>query len=84
MPPLMYDSFIPQGYKSNKEIKSIPEEAISYEISMDYEEINGQLYLHIKPNQDWLNDKKRIYPLTIDPTIVRINSSQKRGRHEYS
>ncbi|MDQ0156471.1 DNRLRE domain-containing protein [Robertmurraya andreesenii] len=73
--PYMYDSYIPKGYKSNKGITSIPEEAISYNITLDYEVQNGQLYLYMIPDQEWLNDKNRVYPITIDPTIVRITSS---------
>lgn len=73
--PYMFDSFTPEGFKSNKEIFSIPEEAMSYEIDLDYEIVDGQLYLYVIPNQEWLTDGNRVYPLTIDPTIVKINSN---------
>lgn len=31
---------------------------------------NGQLIMSIKPSQSWLRDAARVYPVTIDPTIV--------------
>lgn len=73
--PYMYDSFKPEGYKSIEGIKSIPEEAISYDVNLTYEVVENNLFLHLNPNQDWLNDSQRVYPLTIDPTIVKIQSS---------
>jgi RHS repeat-associated protein len=73
--PYMYDSFKPEGYKSVEELDSIPEEAISYDVDLDYEVKGNQLYLNLYPNKEWLNDSKRDYPITIDPTIVRLQSS---------
>jgi RHS repeat-associated protein len=73
--PYMYDSFIPEGFQSVEELNSIPEEAISYEVDLDYEVIDNQLYLNLYPNKEWLNDTKRVYPITIDPTIIRLQSS---------
>lgn len=73
--PYMYDSFIPEGFKTAEGITSIPEESISYDVTLKHEIIDNQLYLHLAPNKQWLEDETRIYPLTIDPTIVRIQSS---------
>ncbi|WP_108671391.1 DNRLRE domain-containing protein [Peribacillus acanthi] len=73
--PYMYDSFVPKGYKATEGIFSIPEEAISYDVKLTYEVINNQLYLYLSPNKQWLEDSKRVYPITIDPTMVKIQSS---------
>ncbi|WDH95127.1 DNRLRE domain-containing protein (plasmid) [Paenibacillus urinalis] len=69
--PIMYDSFKPNGYKENEEISTIPEEAISYDIKYDLRSENNQLYIDLIPNQEWLLSDKRVYPVTLDPTIVK-------------
>ncbi|WP_108670434.1 DNRLRE domain-containing protein [Peribacillus acanthi] len=73
--PYMYDSYIPNGFVSTEGIKSIPEEAKSYDVELKHEVIDNQLYLHIVPNISWLEDPDRVYPITIDPTIVRLQST---------
>lgn len=73
--PYMYDSFIPEEFKTAEGINSIPEEAISYDVTLTYKIINNQLYLYLSPSKQWLEDPKRVYPITIDPTIVKIQSS---------
>lgn len=73
--PYMYDSYRPKGFKSVSEIDSIPEEAISYEIQLDYEVIDNQIFLHVIPSKTWLEDPSRIYPITIDPTLVKLQST---------
>lgn len=73
--PSMYDSYKPEGFSSLEEVHSIPEEAISYDIKLNYEVVDNQLLLHLVPNKEWLQDSSRVYPITIDPTIVRIQSS---------
>ncbi|MGX2959510.1 DNRLRE domain-containing protein [Peribacillus sp. JNUCC 23] len=72
--PYMYDSFIPDGFKVAEGFVSTPEEAISYDIKLDIEKVNGQMLLQVIPNKDWLESEDRIYPITIDPTIVRLQS----------
>ncbi|MGE7911041.1 DNRLRE domain-containing protein [Lysinibacillus xylanilyticus] len=72
--PYMYDSFVPKGFASTKGITSIPEEAISYNINLEYEEVNGEHFIHVIPNKEWLESTERIYPITIDPTIVKLQS----------
>lgn len=74
--PYMYDSYEPEGFKVSSGIKSIPEEAMSFDVQLTHEVKNNQLYLHVIPNKDWLEDASRIYPITIDPTIVRFQSSR--------
>ncbi|WP_050615353.1 DNRLRE domain-containing protein [Bacillus testis] len=73
--PFMYDSFKPNGYTSTDEIKSIPEEALSYDVNLDYELKGEELIIEVIPNKEWLNSPERVYPLTIDPTIVRLQST---------
>ncbi|MCH1627039.1 DNRLRE domain-containing protein [Fredinandcohnia quinoae] len=73
--PYMYDSYVPEGFKATEGIKSIPEEAMSYHVKISHEVIDNQLYLHLAPSKEWLEDANRIYPITIDPTIVRIQSA---------
>lgn len=73
--PYMFDSYVPEGFKSVSGVTSIPEEAISYDVNLTYEIVDNQLYLHLKPSKGWLEDSNRVYPITIDPTIVRIQSS---------
>ncbi|WP_336788309.1 DNRLRE domain-containing protein [Paenibacillus sp. MMO-177] len=75
--PYMYDSFIPEGYSQAANVSSFPEEALSYDIHYEVKEENGSLFVDVIPNQDWLNDNDRVYPVTIDPTIVKFqpNSS---------
>ncbi|MEW4286212.1 DNRLRE domain-containing protein [Priestia koreensis] len=73
--PSMYDSYKPEGFSNVEGVQSIPEEAISYDVKLDYEVVGNQLLLHLVPSKDWLEDSNRVYPITIDPTIVRIQSS---------
>lgn len=73
--PYMYDSYKPKGFQAVSGIESVPEESISYDIEMEYEVINNELFLHIIPNKKWLEDSNRIYPITIDPTLVKLQSS---------
>jgi RHS repeat-associated protein len=73
--PYMYDATLPKGYKAAEGIQSVPEESMSYDVDLDYEVKDEQLYLTLYPNTEWLNDSKRVYPITIDPTIVRLQSS---------
>ncbi|WP_108672566.1 DNRLRE domain-containing protein [Peribacillus acanthi] len=73
--PFMYDSYIPNGFKTTKDFNSIPEESKSYDVEIEHEVIGDYLYLHVIPNKDWLEDNNRVYPITIDPTIVKIQSS---------
>lgn len=70
--PYMYDSFIPEGYIQNESIPSIPEEAKSYNLNLETRIEDGQLYIDLIPDAAWLNDEKRQYPITIDPTIIRL------------
>lgn len=73
--PFMYDSYKPDGYKAVKEITSIPEEAKSYNLKLSYEVKGQDLFVYLEPDATWLNNEERIYPITIDPTIVRLQTS---------
>jgi hypothetical protein len=68
--PFMYDSFKPKGYKSFSE-DAVPEEAISYDVKMDVQQQGNKLLIDIIPNKEWLLDDKRVYPVVIDPTIIK-------------
>ncbi|PIC73741.1 DNRLRE domain-containing protein [Sporosarcina sp. P17b] len=70
--PYMYDSYIPEGFIHNELISSIPEEAKSYNIKLQSRVEDGQLFIDLIPDATWLNDEKRQYPITIDPTIIRL------------
>ncbi|MFE6074186.1 polymorphic toxin type 8 domain-containing protein [Paenibacillus sp. NPDC057886] len=70
--PLMYDSFIPEGYQQVEGVNAYPEEALSYDIHYELKEKKGQLYIDVIPSLAWLNDASRVYPVTIDPTIVKF------------
>ncbi|MBD7906999.1 MULTISPECIES: DNRLRE domain-containing protein [Sporosarcina] len=73
--PYMYDSYIPKEFKEATEIESIPEESISYNVELKHEIINNELFLYLIPNKEWLEEPNRSYPITIDPTIVRLQST---------
>lgn len=69
--PMMYDSYKPEGYKQAEGISTYPEESVSYNIHYELKKRNGSLYIDVVPDSNWLNDPKRIYPVTVDPTIVK-------------
>ncbi len=49
----------------------------SYDISVALEkEADGVYTLTYTPNTDWLRDKERAYPVTIDPTVITKYSTQ--------
>jgi hypothetical protein len=51
----------PYMYDSNKESSS--------NIDVSIEKINDGYIMTVKPDAKWLNDAKRAYPVTIDPTV---------------
>lgn len=71
--PFMYDSYVPKGFEKADLITSVPEEAKSYDLDLSLREEGGQLFLDLQPDLEWLEDTDRIYPIVIDPTIVRLN-----------
>lgn len=73
--PFMYDSFKPIGFKSNQQVNDIPESSISYNIQMNLVERGSQYYIDIVPDQKWLTDPSRVWPVTIDPSIVYFQPS---------
>ncbi|TVX93167.1 RHS repeat-associated core domain-containing protein [Paenibacillus agilis] len=75
--PFMYDSYRPEGYKSNPQVDTYPEEALSFDVEMRMQEEGDQLTLDIVPNRAWLEDSSRVYPVTIDPTIVKYQPKAK-------
>ncbi|MFJ6266378.1 DNRLRE domain-containing protein [Lysinibacillus xylanilyticus] len=75
--PLMYDAYKPSGYQSIDSVNSIPEEAKSYDITLKTRKENNTLWIDLIPDAAWLQDKKRQYPIVIDPTIVRIQGNSK-------
>lgn len=52
--PFMYDS----------------KEDVSHDVGMTLREENGKTYVDITPNQEWLNDASRSYPVFIDPSVI--------------
>lgn len=73
--PYMYDSYKPEGYQTVGELTSIPEEAKSYQLKLSYEVIGQDLFVYLEPDATWLHSEERVYPITIDPTIVRLQTS---------
>ncbi len=72
--PFMYDSFKPEGYKENPEVTSFAEEAFSYDVEMKIVERENQLYVDLIPNREWLESEERVYPVVIDPTVVKVQT----------
>lgn len=70
--PFMYDSFKPEGYEENPGVTSFSEETLSYDLSMTVEQREGQLFIELVPNREWLESEKRVYPVVIDPTIAKF------------
>ncbi|WP_338754957.1 DNRLRE domain-containing protein [Bacillus sp. FJAT-52991] len=68
--PYMYDSFTPEGFVSFSDT-SIPEGATSYDVDMNIRKKGHQLLVDIIPDQKWILDDSRVYPVTIDPTIAK-------------
>lgn len=75
--PFMYDSFKPQGYKANSDAASFAEGSLSYEVEMNIVERDNQYYVDIIPNKEWLDSEERVYPVVIDPTIVKLQGQSK-------
>ncbi|MED3662990.1 DNRLRE domain-containing protein [Ureibacillus terrenus] len=69
--PFMYDSYQPEGYQKNEGVIDVPEQSLSYDVDMKLEKRGQQLYINIIPERSWLEDNKRVYPVVIDPTIVK-------------
>ncbi|MGG6447382.1 DNRLRE domain-containing protein [Pseudobacillus badius] len=74
MNPLMYDAYQPEGYVKAEGFEAIPEEALSYEIELKHKMDGEDLLVILVPDQKWLNNEARVFPITIDPTIVRLQS----------
>lgn len=70
--PYMYDSSKPSDFSSGEEMTSVPEEAKSFDLSLDVREEGDTLLVDLKPDMEWLNSDERIYPIVIDPTLSRF------------
>ncbi|SFJ69966.1 hypothetical protein SAMN04487936_103374 [Halobacillus dabanensis] len=70
--PFMYDSSKPEGYKENPGVVAFSEDSLSYDIEMKVHKQGDQLFIDLLPNREWLLDKKRVYPVVIDPTIGKF------------
>nr|WP_280521334.1 RHS repeat-associated core domain-containing protein [Paenibacillus mangrovi] len=68
----MYDSYKPEGYAQVNGVNTYPEEALSYDVHYDLKKKNGKLYIDVIPSTEWLNQTNRVYPVIIDPTIVKF------------
>ena len=75
--PFMYDSFQPEGYKENPGVTSFAEQSFSYEVEMKVVERENQLYVDLIPNREWLESEERVYPVVIDPTVVKFQTQAK-------
>lgn len=53
------------------------ENVTSYDITVNLEKESDGIYtLTYTPNTDWLRDKERAYPVTIDPTVITGNATE--------
>ncbi|WP_293017178.1 DNRLRE domain-containing protein [Paenibacillus sp.] len=77
--PFMYDSYIPEGYKKIEQSDDIPEEARSYDVNMKLVKRGSTYFVDIIPDRAWLENPKRVYPVTIDPTIIRFQPNAADG-----
>lgn len=68
--PYMFDSYKPEGFNSVLG-GSNPEGTISTNVEMNLYKKGNKLLIDIIPNMKWLMDDERVYPVTIDPTIVK-------------
>lgn len=46
---------------------------VNFKIALELREEDGKTILTVKPDQDWLMDEARQYPIRIDPSTVNIN-----------
>ncbi|AIY05395.1 hypothetical protein Plano_1430 [Planococcus sp. PAMC 21323] len=70
--PYMYDSSSPADFSYGEEMISVPEEAKSFDLSLDVREEGDTLFVDLRPDKEWLNSNERIYPIVIDPTLSRF------------
>ncbi|ANE45480.1 hypothetical protein SY83_03140 [Paenibacillus swuensis] len=70
--PFMFDSYRPEGYQQREDITTYAEEALSYDIKYDVKQDGDSLLIEIIPNKEWLLSENRVYPVTLDPTIVKL------------
>lgn len=70
--PYMYDSSKPSDFSHGDEMASVPEEAKSFNLSLDVREEEDTLFVDLRPDMEWLNSDERIYPIVIDPTLSRF------------
>lgn len=42
----------------------------NYDIKVELEEQEGKYIITLNPDKSWLEDEKRVYPVTIDPSII--------------
>ncbi|MER2008554.1 MAG: DNRLRE domain-containing protein, partial [Psychrobacillus sp.] len=75
--PFMYDAFKPSGFQSIDGIEAIPEEAKSYDITLQTRKENNSLWIDLIPDSAWLQGEERQFPIVIDPTIIRIQGNSK-------
>ncbi len=68
----MFDSFQPEGYQKQPEVEEFSEGSYSYDVDMKVAKRGNQLFIDIIPSREWLDDPSRVYPVTIDPTIVKF------------
>lgn len=68
--PFMFDSYMPEGYKKTPNVEDIPEAALSFDVQYKLVKRNNKWFIDVIPNREWLESNDRVYPVTIDPTIV--------------
>ncbi|MDQ0416810.1 RHS repeat-associated protein [Croceifilum oryzae] len=59
----------PFMYDSKKEEDSPYGYAWSHDVKQEIVQVDGKNILRVTANKEWLNDEKRVMPLTIDPTL---------------
>ncbi|MDA8212789.1 MAG: DNRLRE domain-containing protein [Clostridia bacterium] len=77
--PFMYDSSIPVGYQANPGVTDVPEGSRSDAVSMKIVQRGSNFFIDLVPDQAWLNAPERLYPVTIDPTIIKYQPDATTG-----
>lgn len=70
--PYMYDSNVPSGYKKLVNTEDAPEGAISYDVEMKLIQRGENYHIDLIPDRAWLESSERVYPVVIDPTLIRF------------
>ncbi|MDO0914300.1 DNRLRE domain-containing protein [Streptomyces sp. DT2A-34] len=76
---------IPHGYMEDSRIDRRSGEGVrSPRVSYELTTVDGEPALRMTADRDWLDDPKRVYPVTVDPTTVLAASEATYVQNDYS